>query len=647
MPERYKPRHAARAAPRHYYSSLVAGGLSSVIIAALFLPASSIPGILPPTPAHTVGSVTGAGLRAGAAKVNITPYTKPGDPLSNNDPDWDGTVTPTGIWGEEFTDTNHNGHWDPGEPFTDDPGNTALDPKSRGKYDGIYLAGFGTGRMATGVYDPIWVRAVYMQGADARVAWVSIDTIGYFSNQLDQIRQFLAQSYPGVQVDQIIITATHNHEGPDTVGMWGQNEFTDGKYPKYVRYVNRKIAQAIALAAESARPVKVRWGAVDPSTYPDLAGLQSRNSARTPWFFDEELRVMQLHDAQSGQTVATVVNWSTHVESLEGQNTMISSDFVNTLRTTVEQQFGGVAMYLPGDQGGAEMVGDSATAVWHRDTFDGQTFPVDAATGTPLAYSIDRTYAIGRTVGKAAVYAIQHGEDDPAATGLLLKWQDLYVPLTNQALRILAMLGVLDVPSYLADRWAVGPIFGTDVKTTVYFLQIGEGSFITAPGEMFPEIYWGLAAHHRQDFQETSTGRPFEPAVRSYQPGKYKFFVGYTPDLLGYIVPGYDFYIYGVPGVTGIGLGPLLGEVRDPRAGQAINPQFPGVSYDTHYHETNSASSMLAPAVTCTEIGLFGASTGDEPACRDWQGFKSALLGVHNPFRHCEWPWKHGYVRPE
>ena len=53
-----------------------------------------------------------SGLRVGVAAIPITPFGK--------NPDWDGTTTESGVWGEHFTDTNHNGRWDKGEPFEDD-----------------------------------------------------------------------------------------------------------------------------------------------------------------------------------------------------------------------------------------------------------------------------------------------------------------------------------------------------------------------------------------------------------------------------------------------------------------------------------------------------------------------------------------------
>src|SRR5262249_2970346 len=106
-------------------------------------------------------------LKVGGAAVPITPF--------GPNPDWAGTKTDSGAWGERFTDTNHNGRWDPGEPFQDDPDNDALDPSSKGKYDGIYLAGFGRNRMATGKHDDLWARALVLECGQTRIAVVSLD----------------------------------------------------------------------------------------------------------------------------------------------------------------------------------------------------------------------------------------------------------------------------------------------------------------------------------------------------------------------------------------------------------------------------------------------------------------------------------------
>src|SRR5688572_11616335 len=112
-------------------------------------------------PSHVTNAAKNQ-LKVGVAAIPITPYGK--------NANWDGGVTDSGVWGERFTDINKNNRWDAGEPFEDDEGNTALDPSSKGKYDGIFLAGFGDNRIATGVADDYWARALVLESGATKIA---------------------------------------------------------------------------------------------------------------------------------------------------------------------------------------------------------------------------------------------------------------------------------------------------------------------------------------------------------------------------------------------------------------------------------------------------------------------------------------------
>jgi hypothetical protein len=235
-----------------------------------------------------------------------------------------------------------------------------------------------------------------------------------------------------------------------------------------------------------------------------------------------------------------------------------------------------------------------------------------------------------------------------------------------------------------ATNSTVALFAGLDGKTTVYAFRIGPASFLTAPGELFPELYYGVDGRdavggrpHRRsvripgsDYDATirdaylacsaaaDTGRAAEPAIRPRQEERFRlasvhFLVGYSPDLYGYIVPGYDFAIYGVPVVSGLGA-PVPGpgavaegparldetEAPDPCAGIDIDAGFPGVHYDRHYHETVSGSSMLAPAYACTAVEMLGgaAFTRGNAACREWREWKSLPGKVHDPTQHADVP---------
>ena len=529
------------------------------------------------------------GLKVGVAAIPITPF--------GPNPEWDGTITESGVWGEKFSDTNHNGRWDAGEPFVDDPGNDALDSSSKGKYDGIFLAGFGNNRLARSKHDDLWARAIVLEYGEIKIAIVSIDLIGYYSKAnyygLGEIRKLVD---PRLGITEILTTSTHDHEAPDTIGAWGPNALSDGKYPKYLRFVDHQIAKAINKAAASTVRSVMKLGRTDPQASPSIAGMQTRTHGRPPDFFDQELRVMQFYDGSGNmldKIIATVINWNTHPESMESGNTAITSDFPHALREAVEKKYGGVAIYISGDIGAVEIIGDSNIKASDRIRFDGKDYPSKPPGNRP-EYTFERTEAIGRDVAKAVFEALEHSEWNGSPV-IDLKKATLRAPMDNAGYLLLANKGVLDTMPM--PREGERP----ELESTVYAITIGEAQIITTPGELLPEVFYGVEQNRRRDCVEADTKRPAEPGVRDRMTKKYKFIFGLCPDEFGYIVPGYDFLAPSPDPARG------FREARDPCKAKGVTD---------HYHETNSASSMLAPAWACVASALLEGKPIDAEACK-------------------------------
>jgi hypothetical protein len=538
--------------------------------------------------APATGSEPG-GLKIGAASVAITPF--------GPEREWDGTITESGVWGEKYTDTNHNGRWDAGEPFEDDPGNDLLDPSSKGKYDGIFLAGFGNNRMGTGKHDDLWARAIVLEYGTTRIAIVSIDLIGYYSKAnyygLGEIKKLID---PKLGVGEILIASTHNHEAPDTIGAWGPNGLSDGKYPRYLRFVDRQIAKSINKAAASTVPAVMKLGRTDPKVSPSIAGMQTRTHGRPPNFFDQELRVMQFFHAsqRSGKAIATLINWNTHPESMESANTVITSDFPHAVRESVEKEYGGAAVYISGAIGAVEIIGDSNNKLDDRVRFDGKDYPLKPNSKRP-DYTFGRTEAIGRDVAKAVFNALKSGQFS-SVSGIDLKKAQLRAPMDNAGYVFLTSKGVLDTMPVPRDGEQ------PELETTIYAITIGDAQIITTPGELFPEVFYGVDQYRRRDCNEADTRRPAEPGIRDRMTRNYKFVFGLCPDEFGYIVPGYDFHPPTPDPTRG------LRQAQDPCKRNGV---------PDHYHETNSASSQLAPRWACIAAALLQGKSADSPACKE------------------------------
>lgn len=527
-------------------------------------------------------------LRVGFSALAITPF--------GQNPAWDGTITESGVWGETFTDANKNGYWDKDEPFVDDEGNSQIDQSSKGKYDGTYLAGFGDNRLATGKHDDLWARTIVVDYGSTRIAIVSIDLIGYYSDGsyygINQVQKLLD---PKLGVQEVLIAATHNHEGPDSIGVYGENFMKDGKYPKYLRFVDRMIARSITEAAQTLAPAKFRIGVTDPVKSPSIAGMQVRNGGRPPKFFDEEMRVMQFVSKQTNKTLGTLINWNTHPESMEDKNREITSDFIHAARETVEKKFGGTAVYISGPIGAVEIVGDSNTKNTDRIKFDGQEFLLKPNSTRPV-FTFARTEAIGRDIGKAAIEALAKSEWSKSHV-LEVKKADLQVPMDNQGYALLLKLGVLDT---MMNPDASGQ---PQAKTTIYAINLGDAQIVTTPGELFPEIYYGLDKYRRNDCPAADTGAPIEPSIRGAMTKKYRFMFGLCPDEFGYIVPGHDFRREPI-------------DLKNPQIKQSPDAcKAQGVP--NHYHETNSASSVMAPASACVTVALLTGKVPSDAACKD------------------------------
>jgi hypothetical protein len=68
---------------------------------------------------------------------------------------------------------------------------------------------------------------VVLDQGDVRVAVLAVDTVGIFRPDVTRIRAALDEA--GAEVDAVIVHAPHNHEGPDTMGLWGEGLLMSGQ----------------------------------------------------------------------------------------------------------------------------------------------------------------------------------------------------------------------------------------------------------------------------------------------------------------------------------------------------------------------------------------------------------------------------------
>jgi hypothetical protein len=297
-------------------------------------------------------------LYAGFAKRDVTPQIEP------------------------FTDTNGNGVYDDGEPYED--------KNKNGTFDAYWIAGYDSGRLATGVNDPVWARALALRQNQTTVVVVAVDTLGLFRDEFDYVNKLIDKR---LGIDLLLLHGTHVHETADLTGGWGPDDFTNGVNNAYRQKVHQAIADAATEAVANLRPARMTLGSIKVQD-PDGNMKRYVFDSRDPVVINNVLHTMQFLDVSTTpqQPITTLVNWSNHPEAAGSKNKLISSDFVHYLRQELEQKGAGPVVYVSGSMGGLLGPGHAA--------------PLDE-TGTPVTEEgLKKAQALGHEVARFALTAM-------------------------------------------------------------------------------------------------------------------------------------------------------------------------------------------------------------------------------------------------
>lgn len=379
----------------------------------------------------------------------------------------------------------------------------------------VYLAGFGNNRKATKVHDPIMVRAMVLADGDTKVALVSADVVGLFINSTERVREKL----PGFKY--VMVSATHNHEGPDTLGLWGRTPVESGVDADYLKKVEAGCVEAIRAADAARKPAVAKIGtASDESLMRD---------SRQPIVKHDELVAIRFEDPKSGKPVGVLVQWNNHPEVLDSKNTAITADFIHYTVKHVRESQKCPVLYLTGTVGGLMTT---------------LSLPVKDASGKELADgTFEKSERYGTLVGQLADKALSRAVP-LALTPFDIRAREILVPVDNNNFRLASQLGTLNRPMF---SWGGNPtpsefIITKDVskpvgvKSEVGYLKLGDLEVAVIPGEIYPELVLGKVqdpADPGADFPEAAV----EPAIYGQLKGKHRMIIGLGNDEIGYIVP--------------------------------------------------------------------------------------------------------------
>jgi len=367
----------------------------------------------------------------------------------------------------------------------------------------VYMAGFGHNRVAVSVHDDLYARCLAFSAGRKPLVVCEVDLIGLFLDDVERVRA-------KVPAANVVVAATHVHEGPDTMGLWGPAAGQSGIDDAYNSFVVDRVAEAAKGAIAALEPATPALSVVHSA---ELDSFIDDN--RPPVVHDSDLIVLSL-TGKDGRPIATAVNWANHPETLGSRNTQISADYPGFFYKRLEAKLGGIAVLWNGAVGGMQSpLGAKIN---------------DPATGTIAAEnSFRKTQVLGERIADLAADAARAAKS-VSIDKVEFAERIITIPVTNRGFTAAAQ----------ADLYKGRKKTTAEGATTapVGLIRMSGGQPVLAialvPGEMYPELsVGGVERYAGADFPDALIETPIKRMLHA----QFKMLIGLADDEIGYIIP--------------------------------------------------------------------------------------------------------------
>jgi hypothetical protein len=382
-----------------------------------------------------------------------------------------------------------------------------------------YLTSSGNGTNAPfqGLHDDLFARALVLDDGHQQLALLSVDAIGYDNAVLGKGRDFTRElrrkvaARTGLKTGAIMLTATHAHSAPETIGLtpfrevpgvseWLENHLRELAETVVAAWKNRAPARAFAGVTHVDGIARYRRIVLKNGKLSVHGALPPPEQVAVPWQLDESLSLLWF-ERENGAPCAALMNYTAHpvIAMLLPQ---VCADYPGAASTLVEQELPGVVCLFT----------------------NGAAGNINSA---KVSTNFDDVALLGRKLGAAAldkIATLRTGQPLPD-TSLEVRSEQFVLgpraclPLT-QALKAATptAIGKDGTLTRLALKLAEGPLRGE-----IQAMRLGPVRWISLPGEPFVE-----------------TGLALKAASATFVVGYANGYLGYFPIRRAYDEGGYE-----------------------------------------------------------------------------------------------------------
>lgn len=214
---------------------------------------------------------------------------------------------------------------------------------------GGQLFGYRPDIYSKSMNDPLSVTAIAVSDGAADVMLIAVSVCLIGTALSEKIRALVAEQAE-LPFENILLSATHTHSGPNTCGMVGWGEI-DHAYCDSI--LIPKIVEAAVNAKQSKRPALAGNGAVWSRAGVNRRRCKQNGNAelsQESWAaFDGNMTLVAFQEP-GGKPIATIVHYGMH-GTCAGLEPVITRDWVGVMSDRLAQKTGAPVLFLNGAEG--------------------------------------------------------------------------------------------------------------------------------------------------------------------------------------------------------------------------------------------------------------------------------------------------------
>ena len=225
---------------------------------------------------------------------------------------------------------------------------------------GCHMCGYFEDRIATGINDPLYVKALAISDGEREIGLITLDIIDISRSVVEKAKELITAK-TGVDAEHILISTTHTHTGPAVMSALGtpaEPGYADSLIPRiadaFIMAHNAKVPAEIAHASGDVHEEvhNRRWYMKDGSTRMN-PGYMNPNAIRPAGPTDPQLGLLIARDPVTKKPLALYANLALHYVGPSKIHTIISADYFGCFAAAMQRIAGAdyLVMLANGTQG--------------------------------------------------------------------------------------------------------------------------------------------------------------------------------------------------------------------------------------------------------------------------------------------------------